>query len=86
MSPQMPLSFLPFLKSESACLVNNGWIIKKQGQKRVTEQLNNNHGLKFDRQKYGTENVKEKTQIARAKKLNILPLNDVGNFPHLIHT
>ena len=44
-------------------------INKKQRQKRVNEQLNNNLGLQFDRQKYGTENVKEKNSSCARKQI-----------------
>ena len=82
MSPQMPLSFLPFLKRGSIKSKDkngsmNNWTIILDYS--LTDK---NMELKMWR---------KKNQVARAKKLNLLPqLHDeglnVGNFPLLIHT
>ena len=50
-------------------------INKKQRRKRVNEQLNNNLGLQFDRQKYGTENVKEKNSSCARKQIESFTTN-----------
>ena len=82
MSPQMPLSFLPFLKRGSIKSKDkngsmNNWTIILDYS--LTDK---NMELKMWR---------KKTQVARANKLNLLPqLHDEGlnvqNFPPLIHT